>query len=138
MEPTLAHGDQMIVRRIFYTPERGDIIVFSKQEAREDGAAIVKRVIALEGDVVDIDPVIGVVYVNGVPLYEPYTLEPTYFIGDITYPFTVPPGQIFAIGDNRNRSGDSRSSSHGTVDEREIIGQVVAVMLPLNRAGFFF
>ena len=137
MEPTLAHGDQMVVRRILYTPERGDMIVFSKQAFR-DGAAIVKRVIALEGDVVDIDPIAGVVYVNGAALYEPYTMEPTYFMGDISYPFTVPPGQIFVIGDNRNNSGDSRSSGHGTVDEREIIGQVVAVILPLNRAGFFF
>jgi len=136
MEPTLAHGDEMIVHSIFYTPERGDIIVFSKQNFR-DGAAIVKRVIALEGDVVDIDPIAGVVYVNGMALYEPYTVEPTYFMGDISYPFTVPPGQIFVIGDNRNNSGDSRSSGHGTVDEREIIGRVVAVVLPLDRAGLF-
>jgi len=137
MEPTLAHGDQMIVRSIFYTPQRGDIIVLSKQYVH-DGHALVKRVIALAGDVVDINPAMGLVYVNGEALYEPYTKDPTYFMGDVIYPFTVPPGQIFVLGDNRNDSLDSRSSRHGPVDVREIIGQVVAVIFPLDRAGFFF
>jgi len=136
MSPTLLHGDRMIVRSIFYTPEQGDIIIFSKQSFR-DGAALVKRVIALEGDVVDIDPVAGVVYVNGAVLYEPYTNEPTYFMGDVAFPYTVPAGQIFVIGDNRNYSQDSRSSSIGPVDTREVIGKVVAVAFPLDRIALF-
>ncbi|MCL2828992.1 MAG: signal peptidase I [Oscillospiraceae bacterium] len=136
MTPTLLHGDRMIVRSIFYTPRQGDIVIFSKQSFR-DGAALVKRVIALEGDVVDIDPMAGVIYVNGVALYEPYTNGPTYFMGDIAYPYTVPEGQIFVIGDNRNYSQDSRSSSIGPVDMREVIGQVVAVAFPFDRITLF-
>ncbi|MCL2367545.1 MAG: signal peptidase I [Oscillospiraceae bacterium] len=133
MEPTLVAGEQMIIRSILYTPARGDVIILARHDL-EDGAALVKRVIALAGDVVDIDTGTGTVYVNGLALDEPYTSGPTTFAGNITYPYTVPPGRIFVIGDNRGNSLDSRSSRLGSVDEREIIGQVVAVILPLNRA----
>ena len=135
MNPTLFDGDRMIVRSIFYTPQQGDIIIFAKQYF-EDGAAMVKRVIALEGDVVNITGT-GLVYVNGVPLEEPYTSSPTLKTGNISYPHTVPAGHVFVIGDNRNHSADSRDIDIGPVDEREIIGQVVAVFLPFSRAQFF-
>jgi len=136
MMPTLQEGDRMVVRSAFYTPARGDIIVFARHDF-EDGAALVKRVIALEGDVVDIDTTTGVIYLNGVALDEPYAYEPVFAAGDVTYPFVVPPGHVFAVGDNRNRSLDSRHSEIGAVDEREIIGQLVAVMMPFNRAQLF-
>jgi signal peptidase I len=136
MTPTLLDGDRMIVRSILYTPRQGDIIIFSKQ-GFEDGAALVKRVIALSGDVVDINTETGLVYVNGLPLDEPYTNGPTNMAGDIEYPFTVPEGQVFVIGDNRNLSRDSRHMEIGPVDEREVIGQVIAVILPLNRLELF-
>ena len=136
MSPTLLEGDRMIVRVILYTPRHGDMIIFSKQNF-QDGEAIVKRVIALEGDVVDINTETGIVYVNGLPLDEPYTSGPTYHPGDISYPFTVPPGHVFAVGDHRGGSQDSRHSEIGPVDEREIVGQVVAVFFPFNRAQFF-
>ena len=136
MMPTLYEHDRMIVRTIFYTPDRGDIVVLSRYDF-EDGAALVKRVIALEGEVVDIDTNSGLVYVNGVALHEPYVSEPTWRVGNIGLPFTVPAGHVFVLGDNRNRSMDSRDAEIGAVDEREIIGQVVAVYLPLNRARLF-
>ena len=143
MNPTLFDGDRMIVRSIFYTPARGDIIIFSKQYF-QDGAAVVKRVIALAGDTVDINTQTGVVYVRHAgqqyaftPLYEPFTSGPTHIAGDMVYPFTVPEGHVFVIGDNRGNSTDSRHTCIGAVDEREIIGQVVAVFLPFNRAQFF-
>jgi len=136
MSPTLHDGDRMIVRSILYTPSAGDIIVFSRNDF-EDGAALVKRVIALAGDVVDIDTESGLVYVNGFPLHEPYTSGPVRVTGTISYPFTVPEGHVFTMGDNRNASTDSRHVEIAAVDEREIIGQVVAVVLPFDRARLF-
>ena len=136
MMPTLYEHDRMILRSIFYTPDRGDIVVLSRHDV-EDGNALVKRVVALAGDVVDIDTASGLVYVNGIALHEPYTSELTHRVGNIGFPFTVPAGHVFVLGDNRNRSMDSRDMELGAVDEREIIGQVVAVYLPLNRARLF-
>jgi len=138
MLPTFQHGDQTITRSIFYTPQHGDVIVFSRHDV-QDGTMLVKRVIALEGDVVDIHPVTGTVFVNYVALDEPYASDPVTLPGDITYPFTVPPGYLFVLGDNRSPGGslDSRSTSLGPVDEREVIGQVVAVIAPLGRIGLF-
>jgi len=136
MTPTLLEGDSMVVRRVLYTPARGDIIVFVRHDF-EDGAALAKRVVALGGDVVDINTDTGLVYVNGAALDEPYVYEPTHRAGDILYPYTVPEGHIFVLGDNRNNSMDSRHTEIGAVDEREIIGQVVAVMLPFHRIGLF-
>ena len=136
MMPTLSAEDRMIVRSIFYTPDRGDIIVFSRSDF-QDGTAIVKRVIGLAGDVVDIDTQSGLVYVNGIALYEPYTMEPTHRPMSTQFPFTVPDGHVFVLGDNRNNSGDSRDINLGAIDEREIVGQVVAVVLPFHRARLF-
>ena len=136
MMPTLSEDDRMIVRSIFYTPDRGDIVVFSRNDF-EDGAALVKRVIALAGDVVDLDTVTGTVYVNGIAQQEPYINDLTRRAGSVHFPFTVPAGHLFVLGDNRNRSTDSRDVEIGAVDEREIIGRVVAVILPFNRARLF-
>jgi len=137
MAPTLLDGDRMIVRSILYTPQRGDVIIFAQQNF-QNGAALVKRIIGLAGDVVHFDTEAGVVYVNGVALDEPYTSGPTNTAGDIPYPhtFVVPEGYVFVIGDNRNGSRDSRHNEIGPVDEREIIGQVVAVIMPFDRVSF--
>jgi len=136
MMPTLSEQDTMIVRRVLYTPDRGDIVVLSRHDF-EEGAALVKRVIGIAGDVVDIDAASGLVFVNGAPLHEPYVSELTRRMGNIGFPFTVPAGHVFTLGDNRNNSMDSRDMEIGAVDEREIIGQVVAIILPFNRARLF-
>ena len=138
MLPTFQDGDQTITRSIFYTPRHGDVIVFSRHDV-QDGTMLVKRVIALEGDVVDIHPVTGTVFVNYEAIDEPYASDHVTLPGDIAYPFTVPPGYIFVLGDNRSPGGslDSRSTRLGPVDEREVIGQVVAVIAPLNRLALF-
>ena len=133
MSPTLHEGDRMIVRSILYTPRRGDVVIFAKQNF-ENGAPLVKRVIALAGDLVYIDARTGTVYVNHIALDEPYVSGPTYLLGTQTYPHTVPEGHVFVIGDNRNASKDSRHLEIGPVDTREILGQVVAIILPLGRA----
>jgi len=138
MSPTLRDGDQMIVRNILYTPRRGDMIVFARHDLL-DGAPLVKRVIAVAGDVVDINTETGTVYVNGLALEEPYASEPTSQAGNIVYPHTVLPGYVFVLGDNRSPFGslDSRHTSLGLVDEREILGQVAAIRRPLDRAKWF-
>lgn len=137
MVPTLQDGDIMLVSNLFYEPEQGDIIVLNKSTfGVEPGQEpIVKRVIAVAGDEVDIDFAQGEVWVNGEKLDEPYINEPTYTQGDMTFPVEVPEGNIFVLGDNRNASTDSRWSMLGMVDERYIIGQALAVILPFDAIG---
>lgn len=132
MTPTLLDGDRIIISNLFYTPKAGDIVVFSKYSF-EEGAPLVKRVVATEGQVVDIDTAAGTVSVDGALLEEDYTLEPTYTVYDVEFPATVPEGHIFVMGDNRNGSKDSRDSAIGMVDTREVLGRVYAVVLPFSR-----
>ena len=91
---------------------------------------IVKRVIAVEGQTVDIDPYSGCVYVDGVMLEEEYIREPNYTVGDMQFPLTVEEGCVFLLGDNRNDSTDSRFTQCGQVDERYIMGKAVMLLIP--------
>ena len=109
--------------------EAQDIVVLSK-ETFENGDPIVKRVIATEGQTVDIDFNIGVVYVDGKALDEPYTREPTWTPEGVEFPLTVPQNHIFVLGDNRNRSSDSRHIDLGPIDERMVIGKAVLLAVP--------
>ena len=109
--------------------EAQDIVVLSK-ETFENGDPIVKRVIATEGQTVDIDFNIGVVYVDGKALDEPYTREPTWTPEGVEFPLTVPENHIFVLGDNRNRSSDSRHVDLGAIDERMVIGKAVFLAMP--------
>ena len=109
--------------------EAQDIVVLSK-ETFENGNPIVKRVIATEGQTVDIDFNIGVVYVDGKALDEPYTREPTWTPEGVEFPLTVPENHIFVLGDNRNRSSDSRHIDLGPIDERMVIGKAVLLAVP--------
>lgn len=131
MNDTLVDGDWiLLLGRIFYSePEQGDIIVASK-DSFKDGEPIIKRVIAVEGQTVDIDFVTGTVYVDNKPLNEPYTLTPTNLNSGTTFPLTVDEGCVFVMGDNRNRSQDSRSTEIGQIDCREILGKAIFLMFP--------
>ena len=133
MVPTLEEGNLLIVSRLFYEPKYGDIVVLRKASFMAD--PIVKRVIATEGQTVDIDFQAGIVYVDGVALDEPYTNAPTLEPENFTAPVTVPKGHVFVMGDNRNRSTDSRSASVGCVDNRYIIGRALLRIAPLNKFG---
>ena len=133
MNNTLFNGDKMVVLDLPYTPKQGDIVVFRKDEYKPE--ALVKRVIATEGQTVEIDFDKGIVYVDGVALDEPYTADYTYIPIDFSGIQTVPEGCVFVMGDNRNRSTDSRKAEIGMVDTRLIIGKVVFVLFPLDRIG---
>lgn len=133
MVPTLEDGDQLLVSDIYGELEYGDIVVLTKEQFLD--VPIVKRVIATEGDVVDIDFEQGTVSVNGEVLDEPYTAEPTYYQGDMKFPQTVPEDCIFVLGDNRNASSDSRVAALGMVDTRHVIGKVILRIFPFNQIG---
>ncbi len=133
MNNTLYNGDKMIVSNLFYTPKQGDIVVFRKDEYKSE--ALVKRVIATEGQTVEIDFDKGIVYVDGKALDEPYTADYTYIPLDFSGIRTVPEGCVFVMGDNRNRSTDSRKAEIGMVDTRLILGKAVFIMFPLDRIG---
>lgn len=122
MFPTLHDGDWVAVSGLSLSIDRGDIVIATQPWERN--VPIVKRVIAVGGDTVDIDFQSGEVYVNGELLDEPYIDEPTTLSYDVRFPVTVPEGKVFVMGDNRGDSLDSRSSKIGFIDERYIIGEV--------------
>ena len=116
MYDTLINGDRLLLvsNLLYHQPEQGDIIVASKNSFR-DGECIIKRVIATEGQEVDIDFETGTVYVNGQALPEPYLHSPTVDPEGMAFPLTVPEGCLFVMGDNRGESLDSRSPSIGFI-----------------------
>ena len=130
MVPTLQDGDRLLVLNSLWDSdyEYGDIVVLRKESFLEE--PIVKRVIATEGQTVDIDFASGSVYVDGELQEEDYINEPTYVDEGTQFPLTVPEGSIFVMGDNRNHSSDSRSSDLGTVDTRYVIGKAVFLLFP--------
>ena len=134
MYPTLNNQDKMLVSDLFYTPKTGDIVVFKKDQYDPE-RALVKRVIATEGQEINIDFDRGIVYVDGVALEEDYITELTTTKLDFIGPQTVPDGCVFVMGDNRNMSTDSRKSEIGMVDNRLIIGKVYCVIFPLSSFG---
>ena len=136
MFSTLAHGDCLLLlnRPICGELEQGDIVVAS-MDRFHDGEAIVKRVIATEGQTVDIDFRAGVVYVDGVALEEDYIYTPTHLAEGMEFPLVVSEGCLFLMGDNRGDSRDSRAPEIGLVDEREILGRAVFLMLPGTGRG---
>ena len=138
MDPTLEHGELMLVWSLGYEPSHGDVVVLNKTTAHFLGeAAIVKRVIALEGQSVDIDYGTGTVYVDGEALEEDYTLEEMYQKGGHmsgTH-FEVPEGEIFVMGDNRNGSTDSRDDRLGTIHEDYVLGKAVCAIWPIGKIG---
>lgn len=128
MYPTLQHADKIITSNLFYSPEVGDIVVVQTDTYGQD--PLVKRIIAVGGQTVDIDFELGIVYVDGVALDEPYVNSLTLEREDFSGPITIPEGYLFLMGDNRNRSTDSRSNMVGLVDERCIIGKVYFILFP--------
>lgn len=133
MKETLHDRDYLIVSDLFYKPQQGDIVIFTKKTFMTD--SVVKRVIATGGQTVNVNYQTGEVSVDGEVLQEPYVPEAMLEKGDAVYPVYVPEGYVFVMGDNRNHSTDSRYSSPGLIDERYIVGHVLIRVWPLRSFG---
>ena len=137
MEETIMTGDMIFAEKISYhfdEPEQGDIVVFSDPQI--PSRILVKRVIATEGQTVDLED--GVVYVDGVAQHEPYVLGESYPLStasnvSISYPYTIPEGSLWVMGDNRENSSDSRY--FGPVKNSTVFGKALVVYWPLDRIG---
>ncbi len=142
MNPTLTDGDRLILTHLNYTPERGDIIVCNSKGLNK---CIIKRCIGVAGDKVVIDYNNNTVTVNGEKLDETYlgeammggliVFDQSYMTDDNVYSYEVPEGTVFALGDNRNHSTDSRSSYVGFVPLEDILGKAFFRFLPFKSFG---
>lgn len=135
MLPTLEHGDNLIISTFFYKPEYGDIIVLTSDTYYDGEKALVKRVIATEGQEIDIDFDTGKITVDGSILDEPYIYEETHLYEGVDFPQVIPEDCVFVMGDNRNHSTDSRSADIGMVPTDCILGQVIFRILPISDIG---
>lgn len=144
MKNTLLNNEKIIISNLNYTAKQGDIVVISRniensaQDQTPSNTPIIKRVIAVGGQTVDIDFDLGKVYVDGKQLEEPYISSPTVSSADVKFPLYVPEGYIFVLGDNRMESLDSRFSrigEGGLIDERYVLGHAIYRLLPFERAG---
>ena len=143
MENTLYNGERLLVSNAFYTPKRGDIVVFHENSDHYN-KLIVKRVIAVAGETVHIEhyddtmtvTIIGADGENKGVLTEEYMkyVDSPLYSGEMT--IKVEEGAVFVMGDNRNHSADSRTYSIGLVDTREIVGRVIFRISPFSRFGF--
>ncbi|MBQ8898377.1 MAG: signal peptidase I [Clostridia bacterium] len=136
---TLHERDTLIISKLGYEPENGDIVVIAMDNLYFQ-EPIVKRIIASGGETVNINFAtheVSVTDVNGVTrvLQEDYILSPTATAADVAFPLTVPEGMLFVMGDNRNGSTDSRDSRVGLIDERQVLGHVVLRVLPIKDFG---
>lgn len=136
MYDTLIHGDRVVLLSslVYNDPKPGDIVVCSK-ESFEDGNCFVKRVIATEGQEVNIDFNTGVVYVDKEPIMEDYLYSQTFRDEGTKFPLVVAPGYVFVMGDNRQNSLDSRSPKIGQVDKRQIVGKALFILFPGDDEG---
>ncbi len=135
MLPTLTHGERIITTPLHGELQRGDIVVIH----RENDTAIIKRIVAVAGDTVDIDYDTGTLYVNGEAVEEDYISAPMHFVayqgGNTKLPLTVEEGYVFVLGDNRNVSLDSRAAELGAVEEKAVFGKAIFRIWPFDKFG---
>lgn len=136
MMNTLINGDWLLVSAFITEPERGDIVIITQPNSFNE--PIVKRVIAVGGDTIDIDFDKATVSINGKVINEPYLGSPTTNDEHAwQYPLTLKEGQVFVMGDNRQHSSDSRSPDIGLIDENYILGQVLLRFSPISEFKIF-
>ncbi len=145
MENTLYENDHVVISNLFYSPKQGDIVVISRNygnvngDTNVDDSPIIKRVIAVAGQDVTIDPKTGRVMVDDMVLSEKYIKEgaiTTWGDGSTeTKTITVEEGKIFVMGDNREMSLDSRYEQIGQVDTRYVLGRAIFRIFPFNSIG---
>lgn len=134
MNDTLRHEDRLLVQCSGYTPECGDIVIVTRGEQLDE--AIVKRVIATEGQTLNINYATGEVVVDGVLLKEKYITGPTKSVMDpLSMPIVIPDGYVFVMGDNRSHSLDSRSERVGLIPVENIIGKAFFRWYPMDSFG---
>ena len=133
MEPNYWDGNRVFVSCLDRNFSRGNVVIIDAAGTHLN-VRIIKRVIATEGQKVDIDFATGTVYVDGKALDESAYIQNgiTKEQSDVQFPQTVPPGHVFVMGDNREVSEDSRSSEVGMVDCRYIIGKVPFLLNPFK------
>lgn len=132
MEDTFHDGDRLVFAK-HAEIQYGDVIICKSDN---DDKVLIKRVIGMENDVIDIDFKTGTVYRNDESLDEPYLKEKSFHTlikEEVTYPVTVPDGCYMVMGDNRNGSLDSRSEKIGFITESNIYGKVILRYAPLNQ-----
>lgn len=143
---TLVENDKVIITNLGYEPKPGDIVVISRniensvESQKTSEEPIIKRVIAVGGQTVDINFKTGTVYIDGAPLNEDYLGSPTHDKYDVDFPLYIPEGHIFVLGDNRAESLDSRSSrigDGGIIDKRYVLGHAIFRFFPFNKIGAF-
>ena len=140
MEPNFHHQDLVGVSKISYRlgdPKQGDVVVcsYTRSTGEEN---IIKRVIGEPGDVIDMVQLEDLSYgvtINGALLEESYLNGPMNQKGDQTYPYTVPDGCYFVMGDNRDQSNDSRFLSIGVIEKGDMMGKVVLRLWPFSDFG---
>lgn len=122
MMPTLRTGDYVFAYSLMYTPQPGDVVIIDA--SNNYGRPLIKRVIAVGGQLVDVDSN-GSITVDGQPYPYFEGTNPANLSGDVSYPLVVPEGYVFVMGDNRANSLDSRYSRVGFIDERSIVGKEI-------------
>lgn len=132
MEPTLKNGERLVVTAFYGKAGRGDVVIVD----RTDASPLVKRVIAVGGDRIGIDPNTFQVVLNGRPLEEDYTQGKTLPRDFGTGSRRIPEGYVVVMGDNRENSHDSRSADIGLISEDRIFGRVLFRFYPLYKAGW--
>lgn len=135
MTNTLQNGERIITTSLYGELKHNDIVVIR----RENDVPLIKRVIAVAGDTIDIDYETGTVYVNGKALDEPFIRDKMAYIdyrdGNTKLPLTVEEGHVFVMGDNRNGSLDSRCTTVGQIDVKDVFGKAIFRIWPLDKFG---
>ena len=153
MESTLQDQDKLFMTDLFYTPERGDIVIIDNDASHtfdENGNLVegqglstvttekrlIKRIIAVGGETLDINFDDGTVTIDGTVLDEPYINNLTLNdAGAFSYPITIPDGYYFVMGDNRQHSSDSRYPMVGLVAKDQIMGKAILRFAPISKFG---